>query len=56
MLLIRILILLFVQQFLKVQDKIINYNFKIKKNIIFEKPISSNYKKSLFNFKKISKI
>jgi predicted dehydrogenase len=39
----------------KVQDKIINYNFKIKKNIIFEKPISNNYKKSLSILKKLVK-
>ena len=29
----------------KVQEKIINYNFIKKKKIIFEKPISNNYKK-----------
>jgi len=39
----------------KVQDKIINYNFKIKKSIIFEKPISSSYQKSLLILKKLIK-
>jgi len=39
----------------KVQDKIINYNFKIKKNIIFEKPISSSYQKSFLILKKLIK-
>ena len=28
------------------QEKIINYNFKYKKKLIFEKPISHNYSKS----------
>jgi predicted dehydrogenase len=39
----------------KVQDKIINYNFKIKKSIIFEKPISSSYQKSFLILKKLIK-
>lgn len=39
----------------KIQEKIINYNFKIKKNIIFEKPISSDYKKSFSILKKLVK-
>ena len=39
----------------KIQEKIINYNFKKKKNIIFEKPISNNYKKSLIILNKLIK-
>jgi predicted dehydrogenase len=39
----------------KVQDKIINYNFKIKKSIIFEKPISNSYQKSFLILKKLIK-
>jgi len=39
----------------KVQEKIINYNFKLKKSIIFEKPISSNYQKSFLILKKLVK-
>lgn len=39
----------------KIQEKIINYNFKKKKNIIFEKPISDNYKKSLIILNKLIK-
>jgi predicted dehydrogenase len=39
----------------KIQNKIINYNFKIRKSIIFEKPISNNYKKSSLILKKLIK-
>ena len=39
----------------KIQEKIINYNFKKKKNIIFEKPISTNYKKSFLILNKLIK-
>jgi len=39
----------------KVQEKIINYNFIKKKKIIFEKPISNNYKKSYKILKKLIK-
>jgi predicted dehydrogenase len=38
-----------------IQEKIINYNFKKKKKIIFEKPISNNYKKSYLILKKLIK-
>ena len=39
----------------KIQEKIINYNFIKKKKIIFEKPISNNYKKSYIILKKLIK-
>ena len=39
----------------KIQEKIINYNFKKKKDIIFEKPISTNYKKSFLILNKLIK-